>query len=118
MKLYPNLVSEPVGSQVDFMCSYNSKEEMSIKFEEVPSVVMRHTSIGNGVHVGHIVQRYDWGAESLYHLWIHPEHTELTCTVYSKEGIAMGVLKAMIHRPGLLTMKNMSLVCSFQLWLQ
>ncbi|XP_021927336.1 basement membrane-specific heparan sulfate proteoglycan core protein isoform X6 [Zootermopsis nevadensis] len=99
MKLFPNLVSQPVGSQVDFTCSYNSKEELTVKFEEVSSVVTRHTGNGNGGYVGHTVQRYDWGAESVYHLWIRADHTELTCTVYNREGIAMGTLKAMIRHP-------------------
>lgn len=106
MKLFPNLVSQPVGSQVDFTCSYNSKEELTVKFEEVSSVVTRHTGNGNGGYVGHTVQRYDWGAESVYQLWIRADHTELTCTVYNREGIAMGTLKAMIRHPGLLTLKN------------
>jgi hypothetical protein len=118
MKLYPNLVSQPVGSQVDFTCSYNSKEEMTIEFEEVSSVTTPHIGSGNGGHVGHMVQRYDWGVESVYSLWIRADLTGLMCTVYNKYGFAMGTLKAMIHHPGLLTMKNISLVCFSQPWLQ
>jgi hypothetical protein len=118
MRLYPNLVSQPVGSEIDFTCSYNSKEEMTIEFEEVPSVVVQHVGSEHGGHVGHTVRKYDWGAESLYHLRIHSSHRAVTCTVYSKEGIAMGTLKAMIHHPGLLTMKNHSVVCSCQPLLQ
>lgn len=111
MRLYPSLVNEPVGSEVVFTCSYNSKEEMTIKFEEVPSVVP-HVGSGNGGRIGHVTQRYNWGAESRYHLQIHGSHRVVTCTVYSKEGIDMGTLKAMIHHPGLLTMKNHhSVVC-------
>jgi hypothetical protein len=113
MRLYPNLVKQPVGSEVDFTCSYHSKEEMTIEFEEVPSVVVPHIGSGNGGHIGHAVQRYDWGAESVYHLRIHDSHRAVTCTVYSKEGIAMGTLKAMIHHPGLLNMKNHHSVCLF-----
>jgi hypothetical protein len=113
MKLYPNLVNQPVGSKVDFVCSYNSKEEMTIEFEEVSNVVMPHSG-----HVSHTVQRYDWGAESLYQLWIRPHHVGLACTVYNKGGVAVGTLKAMIHHPGLLIVKNISLVCCCQPLLQ
>lgn len=113
MRLYPNLVSQPVGSEVDFTCSYNSVEEMTIEFEEVPSVVVPHIGSGNGGPFGHDVQRYEWGAESVYHLRIDDSHRAVTCTVYSKEGIAMGTLKAMIHHPGLLNMKNHHSACLF-----
>lgn len=113
MKLYPNLVYQPVGSKIDFTCSYNSKEEMSIEFEEVSSVVMPDSG-----RVRHTVQRYDWGAESLYQLWIRADHIGLTCTVYNKEGVAMGTLKAMIRHSGLIIVKNVSLVCCLQPLLQ
>lgn len=113
MKLYPNLVNQPVGSKVDFICSYNSKEEMTIEFEEVSSVTVPHRG-----HVSPTVWRYDWGAESLYQLWIRADHTGLTCTVFNKEGVAIGTLKAMIHHPGLLIVKNISLMCSSQPVLQ
>jgi hypothetical protein len=118
MKLYPNLISEPVGSKVDFICSYDSKEEMTIKFREVSSVVTPDIGNGSSGRVGHVMQRYDWGAESLYQLLVRADHTELTCTVYNKEGIAMGTLKAMIRHPGLLTMKKILLVFSYQPLLQ
>jgi hypothetical protein len=111
MRLYPNLVSLPVGSDVDFTCSYNSKEKMTIEFEEVPSVVVPHIGSGNDAHISHTVRRYDWGAESVYHLRIDDSHRAVTCTVYNKEGIAMGTLKAMIHHPGLLTMKILVCFC-------
>jgi hypothetical protein len=101
MKLYPNLINQPVGSKVDFTCSYNSKEELTIEFEEVSSVVVPHSE-----RVSPTLQRYDWGAESLYRLWIRADHTGLTCTVYNKEGVAIGSLKAMIHHPGLQIVKN------------
>jgi hypothetical protein len=118
MRLYPNLVSQPVGSEVDFTCSYSSQEEMTMEFEEVPSVVVPHIGTGNGRHIGHTVRRYDWGAESVYHLRIDISHRAVICTVNNKKGIAMGTLKAMIHHPGLLNMKNRSVVCYYQPLLQ
>ncbi|CAG2056707.1 unnamed protein product [Timema podura] len=98
MELVPVRVSQPVGTLVSFVCSYNSNEEMNIEFIEIPKpVVVQTTNGNNNLHHTHTITRYDSGAKRVWTVRITRWHKNVQCLVKNKAGDILGTLTSTIN---------------------
>nr|CAD7589934.1 unnamed protein product [Timema genevievae] len=101
MELVPVRVSQPVGTLVSFVCSYNSNEEMNIEFIEIPKpVVVQTTNGNNNLHHTHTITRYDSGAKRVWTVRITRWHKNVQCLVKNKAGDILGTLTSTINTDG------------------
>nr|CAD7195790.1 unnamed protein product [Timema douglasi] len=101
MELVPVRVSQPVGTLVSFVCSYNSNEEMNIEFIEIPKpAVVQTTNGNNNLHHTHTITRYDSGAKRVWTVRITRWHKNVQCLVKNKAGNILGTLTSTINTDG------------------